>query len=74
MNNRNELLTTNSDWWLAAFRLTPVTIGVGYDDDLKVAADVLQKVCSEHPKVLDEPAEIDLRIFDVSVIDGWVCI
>ncbi len=25
-------------------------------------------------KVLDEPAEIDLRTFDVSVIDGWVCI
>lgn len=25
-------------------------------------------------KVLDEPAEIDLRTFDVAVIDGWVCI
>ena len=25
-------------------------------------------------KVLDEPAEVDLRTFDVSVIDGWVCI
>ncbi len=25
-------------------------------------------------KVLDEPAEIDLRTFDVVVIDGWVCI
>lgn len=25
-------------------------------------------------KVLDEPAEIDLRTFDVVVVDGWVCI
>ncbi len=25
-------------------------------------------------KVLDEPAEIDLRTFDVAVVDGWVCI
>ena len=25
-------------------------------------------------KVLDEPAEFDLRTFDVSVIDDWVCI
>lgn len=25
-------------------------------------------------KVLDEPAEIDLRTFDVVVIDDWVCI
>ncbi len=37
-------------------RRVDMAIGVGYDDDLKVAADVLQKVCSEHPKVLDEPA------------------
>ena len=25
-------------------------------------------------KVLDEPAEVDLRTFDVTVVDGWVCI
>ena len=37
-------------------RRVDMAIGVGYDDDLKVAAKVLQKVCSEHPKVLDEPA------------------
>ncbi len=37
-------------------RRVDMAIGVGYDDDLKVAADVLQKVCSEHPKVLDQPA------------------
>ena len=37
-------------------RRVDMVIGVGYDDDLKAAAKVLQKVCSEHPKVLDEPA------------------
>jgi len=37
-------------------RRVDMVIGVGYDDDLKMAAKVLQKVCSEHPKVLDEPA------------------
>lgn len=25
-------------------------------------------------KVLDEPAEVDLPVFAVSVVDGWVCI
>ena len=33
-----------------------MVFGVGYDDDLKVAASVLEKICRDHPKVLDEPA------------------
>jgi small conductance mechanosensitive channel len=37
-------------------RRVDMAIGVGYDDDLKVAADVLKKVCQDHPKVLSEPA------------------
>jgi len=36
-------------------RRVDMVIGVGYSDDLKVAARVLQKVCSEHPKVLEKP-------------------
>ena len=32
-----------------------MVIGVGYSDDLKVAAAVLKKVCKDHPKVLDKP-------------------
>jgi small conductance mechanosensitive channel len=32
-----------------------MAIGVGYSDDLKVAAEVLKKVCKDHPKVLDTP-------------------
>ena len=37
-------------------RRVDMAIGVGYDDDLKVAAGVLKKVCQDHPKVLSEPA------------------
>lgn len=37
-------------------RRLDMMFGVSYDDDLKVAAGVLEKICREHPKVLDEPA------------------
>ena len=37
-------------------RRLDMVFGVGYDDDLKVAAGVLEKICREHPKVLDEPS------------------
>lgn len=37
-------------------RRLDMVFGVGYDDDLKVAAEVLTKICAEHPKVLQEPA------------------
>lgn len=37
-------------------RRIDLVIGVGYDDDLKVARGVLEKVCSEHPGVLEDPA------------------
>jgi len=37
-------------------RRLDMVFGVGYDDDLKVAAEVLAKICAEHPKVLQEPA------------------
>lgn len=36
-------------------RRLDMVFGVGYDDDLKVVANVLRKICSEHPKVLEEP-------------------
>jgi len=36
-------------------RRLDMVFGVGYDDDLKVVADLLEKICVEHPKVLDEP-------------------
>jgi small conductance mechanosensitive channel len=37
-------------------RRLDMVIGVSYDDDLKVVADVLKKICKDHPDVLDEPA------------------
>ncbi len=50
-------------------RRVDMVIGVGYDDDLKVAADVLKKVCSEHPKVLDTP---ETKIFINNLGDSAV--
>ncbi len=37
-------------------RRLDLVFGVSYDDDLKVVAGVLQKICRNHPKVLDDPA------------------
>lgn len=37
-------------------RRVDLVIGVGYDDDLKVAREVLTRICAQHDKVLDEPA------------------
>ena len=36
-------------------RRVDMVIGVGYNDDLKIAASVLEKVCASHPKVLKDP-------------------
>ena len=36
-------------------RRLDMVFGVGFDDDLKVTASGLAKICREHPKVLDEP-------------------
>ncbi|MDX1556522.1 MAG: mechanosensitive ion channel, partial [Xanthomonadales bacterium] len=37
-------------------RRVDLVIGVGYEDDLKVARDVLTRICNEHDKVLEDPA------------------
>ena len=37
-------------------RRVDMVIGVGYDDDLKVAADVLKKACDDNPLILKDPA------------------
>lgn len=50
-------------------RRIDLVIGVGYDDDLKVAADVLAKVCHEHRGVLDEPPT---KIFVTNLGDSSV--
>jgi small conductance mechanosensitive channel len=50
-------------------RRLDMVFGVGYDDDLKVARDVLTRVCTGHPKVLDDPA---FNIFVLSLGDNSV--
>ena len=50
-------------------RRVDMVFGVGYDDDLKVAREVLTRICSEHPKVLKEPA---LNIFVLNLGDSSV--
>ena len=50
-------------------RRLDMVFGVSYDDDLKVAREVLTRVCTNHPKVLDEPA---FNIFVVSLGDNSV--
>ena len=37
-------------------RRVDLVFGVGYDDDLKLTREVLERICAEHPKVLDDPA------------------
>jgi len=50
-------------------RRVDLVFGVGYDDDLKVARGVLERICAEHPKVLDDPAT---NIFVVNLGDSSV--
>ena len=54
----NSMMYTNAiiNYSAKDTRRLDMVFGVGYDDDLKVTADVLKKICAEHPKVLKEPA------------------
>lgn len=50
-------------------RRVDLVIGVGYDDDLKLANDVITRVVTSHDKVLDEPA---FKIFVSELADSSV--
>ena len=50
-------------------RRVDLVIGVGYDDDLKLANEVITKVVTGHEKVLDEPA---FKIFVSELADSSV--
>ena len=50
-------------------RRVDLVIGVGYDDDLKLARSVLEKVCSDHPKVLEDPKT---NVFVINLGDSSV--
>jgi small conductance mechanosensitive channel len=50
-------------------RRVDMMFGVGYDDDLKLAREVLTRVCSNHPKVLDDP---ELKVFVMNLGESSV--
>jgi small conductance mechanosensitive channel len=50
-------------------RRIDLVFGVGYDDDLKKAREVLTRICAEHPLVLDDPAT---NIFVMNLGDSSV--
>jgi small conductance mechanosensitive channel len=50
-------------------RRVDMVFGVSYDDDLKVAREVLTRVCTSHPKVLAEP---EFKIFVLNLGDNSV--
>jgi len=50
-------------------RRVDLTIGVGYDDNLKQAREILLSVCQAHPKVLEDPA---VNVFVIELADSSV--
>ena len=50
-------------------RRVDLVFGVGYDDDLKLAREVLTRICANHPKVLDNP---ETSIFVMNLGDSSV--
>jgi small conductance mechanosensitive channel len=50
-------------------RRVDLVFGVSYTDDLKVAREVLTRICAEHPMVLDDPAT---NIFVLNLGDSSV--
>jgi len=53
----NSMMYTNAitNYSAKDTRRVDMVIGVGYNDDLKVAASVLEKICASHPKILKDP-------------------
>jgi len=60
---------TITNYTAKAVRRVDMVFGVGYDDDLKVAREVLQRVCTEHPLVLEDPK---LNVFVLNLGDSSV--
>jgi small conductance mechanosensitive channel len=50
-------------------RRVDLVFGVSYDDDLKVAREVLTRLCAEHPLILEDP---ETRIFVLNLGDSSV--
>jgi len=60
---------TITNFTAKAVRRVDLQFGVGYDDDLKVAREVLTRICTSHAKVLSDPP---LNIFVMSLGDSSV--
>jgi len=67
--NAQVAAATITNYTAKDMRRVDLVIGVSYDDDLKVAREVLTRVCTGHPKVLKEPA---LNIFVLNLGDNSV--
>lgn len=67
--NAQVAAATITNYTARDMRRVDLVIGVSYDDDLKVAREVLTRVCTGHPKVLKEPA---LNIFVLNLGDNSV--
>jgi len=53
----NSMMYTNAitNYSAKDTRRVDMVIGVGYNDDLKVASGVLAKICQDHPMIFDDP-------------------
>lgn len=61
--------TTITNYSANDTRRVDLVFGVSYDDDLKVAREVLTRLCAEHPLILQEPAT---NIFVLNLGDSSV--
>ena len=52
-------------------RRVDLVFGVGYDDDLKKAREVLTRICAEHPLVLDDP-ETSIFVLNLTCPSGFL--
>ena len=67
--NGNIVSDTISNYTANSERRLDIIMGVGYDDDLRKARSVIEQVCRNHEKVLDNPA---LKIFVLELADSSV--
>ena len=67
----NSLITSDpiTNYSALDVRRVDLVMGVGYDDDLKLAREVITRVVTSHPKVLDDPS---FNIFVSELADSSV--
>jgi small conductance mechanosensitive channel len=50
-----------------------MTFGIGYDDDVDLAKEIMMKLCTDHPKVLKEPAPTVAMVEHADSSVNFVC-